>query len=288
MEKIPNEIICTISWYLSKADAKNFGLTCKRIHGCMLNRIWNYVGFTDCPSRKNFRTLKHLPFKRLQVRDFQWHRLPVEIIRNIPTLRDLVFNSWRDRLLPEIQALKDCNFTFHISTYYIPPSTDTCYLANLLRKIANVRLSIETYYPPYTLTELQWLTGIPIDRLNSNAVCLCNQNKDLVTIFIQTIEHLKPASVILGRSPRCCAETGLLAFNESDLDVLYTWPIKKFYTGLFGYPHAERPPIQLMEKLLNIPTLETIYVEHECSEDTKKLCIMRTISIRLASVNPYF
>ena len=200
MEKVPNEIICKISWYLTKEDAKNFGLACKRIHGCMLNRIWNYVRFTECPSRKDFRNLKHLPFKKLYVRSFRWQCLPVEVIRNIPTLRDLIFNSVRDRFLPEIKALQDCKFTLHISTRYIL-TTNASYLTCILRKIANVRLSIETDSRTFTLREIECMIGIPIDRLNTDAVCVCNQNEDPVTLFIQIVEHLKPSSITLGPSP---------------------------------------------------------------------------------------
>ena len=287
MDRLANELIFSISWHLKKEDAKNFGLTCKRIHGCMLNRIWNHVKFTECPSRKDFRALQHLPFKKLHVRSFRWQCLPTEIIEKISSLTDLVFDSkidnWR-----EIQALKNCKFTFHISTKFLFRQANIIQFARLLKQIFNVRLSIEDSFRPLTLQELEYLIGIPIERLNSTGVCLCGQSSDPVDKFIDVVNLLKPASITLGRSPLCCAETGLLSFNEQDLEVLHNWPVTKFYTGFFGFPHAHAPPMQTMKKLLALPTLKEIYVEHCECDDTKNLCNQRNITIRSGSVSPYF
>ena len=178
------------------------------------------------------------------------------------------------------------SFNFHISTKYLWREANIKIFAKLLKEITNVQLSIEGDFRPIKFWEMEYIVDIPIERLNSNAICICQRNDDPTTMFIELVGYLKPTTIYLDPSPPCCGEAGLLQFIEEDLDIVCNWPIKFIYLGLFGYP--EKPPLDLMNKLLEIQTLDIIYVEHECREETKILCQQKNIMIFPAIDSPPF
>ena len=147
MNELPDELVYMLSWYLPKRDAKSLGRTCKRFYDCVLKRIWNDVRLNDYTKINlqslsfNLRSLSHLPIEILRVQNSLWMKLLVLEIHQFSMLQHFFF-EYKIVKLREIEMLRNCAFTVHISTKHLLRLLNVDKFISLLKRMKNVHLSI--------------------------------------------------------------------------------------------------------------------------------------------------
>ena len=261
MDRLPNELVCMLSWYVCKRCAKSLGTTCKRFHSVVLKRIWNDVRF-DNYIKIDLRLLSSLPIKVVRVQNFHWAEVLGLHVHRFSALQHVFFeHTIYD--LREIEMLKNCTFTVHVSTKRLIHFTDADEFISILKRMKNVHLSIEAGEFNFDIDDLQKIGGVTIERFNTGGICFCTALDDYKTAFLQTLELLQPNNIDLRPLPICCS--GLMKFEAMDLTILSAYPVRSFYVGLIKWPRPliSNPPLQTIQRLFAIPTLEKVFTDYK-------------------------
>ena len=277
MDRLPNELVCMLSWYVCKRCAKSLGTTCKRFHSVVLKRIWNDVRF-DNYIKIDLRLLSSLPIKVVRVQNFHWAEVLGLHVHRFSALQHVFFEH-RIYDLREIEMLKNCTFTVHVSTKrFLIHFTDADEFISILKRMKNVHLSIEAGEFKFDIDDLQKIGGVTIERFDTGGICFCGALDDYRIAFLQTLELLQPIKIDVKPLPLCC--DGLLKFDATDLIILSAYPVRSFYIGLIKWqsPLILNPPLRTIKRLFEISTLKTIFTNYEL-EFLNRMSIQRNVSV---------
>ena len=276
MNELSDELVYMLGWCLSKRDAKNLGVTCKKVYNCMLKRIWDDVRLKNY-TKIDLRSLSRLPIRILRVQNFLWMEILALEIRRFSMLQDFFF-EYKIVELREIEMLESCAFAVHVSTKHLLRYVNADEFINLLKRMKNVRLSIEANGFRFKIDDLRKIGGIPIERFDTGGICFCGALDDYRIAFLQTLELLQPIKIDVKPLPLCC--DGLLKFDATDLIILSAYPVRSFYIGLIKWqsPLILNPPLRTIKRLFEISTLKTIFTNYEL-EFLNRMSIQRNVSV---------
>ena len=276
MNELSDELVYMLGWYLPKRDAKNLGMTCKKFYNCMLKRIWDDVRLKNY-TKIDLRSLSRLPIRILRVQNFLWMELLALEIHRFSVLQHFFF-EYKIVELREIEMLESCAFAVHVSTKHLLRYVNADEFINLLKRMKNVRLSIEANGFRFKIDDLRKIGGIPIERFDTGGICFCSALDDYRIAFLQTLELLQPIKIDVKPLPLCC--DGLLKFDATDLIILSAYPVRSFYIGLIKWqsPLILNPPLRTMKRLFDISTLKTIFTNYEL-EFLNRMSIQRNVSV---------
>ena len=276
MNELSDELVYMLSWYLPKQNAKNLGMTCKKFYNCMLKRIWDDVRLRNY-TKIDLRSLSRLPIRILRVQNFLWMEILALEIHRFSVLQDFFF-EYKIVELREIEMLESCAFAVHVSTKNLLRYVNADEFINLLKRMKNVRLSIEANGFQFKIDDLRKIGGIPIERFDTGGICFCDALDDYRLAFLQTLEMLQPIKIDVKPLPLCC--DGLLKFDATDLIILSAYPVRSFYIGLIKWqsPLILNPPLRTIKRLFEISTLKTIFTNYEL-EFLNRMSIQKNVSV---------
>ena len=279
MDKLPCEIISSIGKYLSRPDAVSMALSCKWIHNSMISRLWNTVKIRKWISKEELGMLTNYSIRVLDLTSIDLRNVPIKMIQSMSSLTNLSLRIERRKDVVRIKSFKNCSFTLHLCTRWISRSVNTWRLIKYIKPNKNIRLCLCCSTIDIGLDKLEFMIGIRVGYLSTEAIHLYNYTADVTTLFIQLVSQLRPSSIDLHYPPDFMSRD-LLIFEERHLEIIREWPIRRFHTMLLGYDHGMRLPIHLIDKLTRIvSSLKTIYVRFDCVNEIKVLCAKRDIDI---------
>ena len=220
MDKLPCEIISSIGKYLSRPDAVSMALSCKWIHNSMVSRLWNTVKIRKWISKEELGMLTSYSIRVLDLTSIDLRNVPIKMIQSMSSLTNLSLRIERRKDVVRIKSFKNCSFTLHLCTRWISRSVNTWRLIKYIKPNKNIRLCLCCATIEIGLDKLEFMIGIKVGYLSTEAIHLYNYTADVTTLFIQLVSQLRPSSIDLHYPPDFMSRD-LLIFEESHPRMAY-------------------------------------------------------------------